>query len=163
MSSRFALPICEIHQTSYCVLFGTAKIAIFLLCSKLYNGIFAIIPIISAQSLRCPQLKSWFAFRFFNFTDIHNLKLYMWLILNELGCVVQRKNPAIFSLDFFVLHLFFGSYKSYNTGALVWTTCIMHVSAVLSCVSQVLKDQYSENFTTALTFQMRAIASDSLI
>lgn len=82
-------------------------------------------PAISFKNYFCGarSLMLWFALRFFNFTDIHNLKLYMWLILNELGCVVQRKNPAIFSLDFFVLHLFFGSYKSYNTGALVWTTC----------------------------------------
>ena len=74
----------------------------------------------------------WFAFRFFNFTGYTQLKLYTWLILNGLACVVQRKNPAIFSLDFFALYLFFGSYKSYNTGAWVWTSCIiMHVSAVI--------------------------------
>lgn len=96
-------------------------------------------PAISFKNYFCGarSLMLWFAFRFFNFTDIHNLKLYMWLILNGLGCVVQWKNPAIFSLDFFIMYLFFGSYKSYNIGALVWTTCNIYVSAVIfmkSCV-----------------------------
>ena len=59
----------------------------------------------------------WFAFRFFNFTGYTQLKLYMWLILNGLACVVQRKNPAMFSSDFFIMYLFFGSYKSYSTGS----------------------------------------------
>ena len=27
------------------------------------------------------------------------------------------KNPAIFSLDFFIMYLFCGSYKSYSTGS----------------------------------------------
>ena len=63
------------------------------------------------------RLGLWFAFRFFNFTGYTQLKLYTWLILNGLACVVQRKNPAIFSLDFFIMYLFFGSYKSYSTGS----------------------------------------------
>ena len=70
------------------------------------------VPLLEWVAYRCDLLSDFLTLR-----DIHNLKLYMWLILNGLACVVQRKNPAMFSSDFFIMYLFFGSYKSYSTGS----------------------------------------------